>query len=86
MLHYAISFMNQHSKYFDQLCYNQVKNFQQSIQEMEKEYKSKFTEMEEQISQLNKEKDSKWRNIFMVVKDNRVLRRQKTKLQKLHTE
>lgn len=31
MLNYVISFVNQHSKYFDMLCYNQVKNFQDSI-------------------------------------------------------
>ena len=47
MLNYVISFVNQHSKYFDMLCYNQVKNCQDSIGIMEGEHRKKYLEMEQ---------------------------------------
>ena len=36
--------------------------------------------MRQQIEDLAKERDHKWKNIYLVVKDNRIFRRQNAKL------
>lgn len=86
MLHHAIQFMNQHQKYYDMLSYTQIKHFRDSIEDMEKEYGNRNEDLRAQIDALTKDKEHRWRNIFMVVKDNRVLRRQKGKLLRKHKE
>lgn len=40
----------------------------------------KNNQLKQEIAALTKDKEHRWRNIYMVVKDNRVLRRQKAKL------
>ena len=47
---------------------------------LENEYEEKLDELKKEIEVLGTEKDKKWRNFFMLIKDNRILRRTKGKL------
>lgn len=77
---YAISIINQMKKEYDMLSYGQIKNFRDSIQSMEKENIESNEQLRAQVVSLQKDRDHKWKNIYLVVKDNRVLRRQNAKL------
>ncbi len=49
----------------------------------EKELIERISSLEKTIEILDKEKNNKWKNLFIVVKDNRVLKKQNNKLIKM---
>lgn len=49
----------------------------------EKELIDRISSLEKTIEILEKEKNNKWKNLFIVVKDNRVLKKQNNKLIKM---
>lgn len=47
---------------------------------LESEYEDRIISLEHQLAEKTYEKDSKWKSMFMLIKDNRILRRARGKL------
>lgn len=49
---------------------------------IEKDFEEELKRLREENEELNKEKNHRWKNMFMVIKDNRIHRKQNKKLLK----
>ena len=74
--------MNSYWKSFQSVSKEITYEFEHNALRIEKDYVDVLKRLQEENEELKRDKEHRWRNMFMVIKDNRVHRKRNQKLTK----
>lgn len=80
LLEYFISTINSYWQMFSNASKEVTYEYEHNAVQIEKEYVATLKSLQAENEELRRDKDHRWRNMFMLIKDNRVHRKQNKKL------
>jgi hypothetical protein len=79
---YLIATVNAYCQLFANISREMNYDYEQNSVKMEKSYIEEIKRLQADVEEMRKDKEHRWRNMYMLIKDNRIYRKKNKKLLK----